>query len=131
MNTNAFPNGTMTWRGLDRIIDEIDEYIAVSLCDLDREEKLYILAVIDDCVSNYQYDLAPKGYTDRVLPFPLVEPPTPMFCDHCGEPVACDGLGILVKEVGSFQHVSGFFGCEPPYANVAEVDGKSCLQVRR
>lgn len=126
MNTNAFTNGTLTWRQLDHIIDWIASDIDNELVDMTRDEKLYILGALDDCVSNMQYDLAPKDYTDRVLPFPLVEPPTPMFCDHCGEPVVCDNREPLKGEVGSFVHLSGYFGCQS-VADTATVNGKQCL----
>ena len=125
MNTTAFTNGTQTWQELDRTIDEVDGCIGSTLRGMAREEKLYILGALADAVSNREYDLAEKSYTDRVLPFPLMEPPTPMECDHCGKPVHCSPEPIN-GEIGSFQHLDGYYGCMNG-GNSATVNGQQCL----
>ncbi len=123
----AFPEGNYSWAGLDCCIDRAADAFRQELADLTPDEKLYVLAVLDDFISNEQYDLAPKEYTDRELTF---QPPTPMFCEHCGEPVMMDQRWHR-GSAAWYIHTNGYFGCGIGYGEVrntvATIDGKGGL----
>ena len=122
----AFPEGNYSWAGLDFCADRAADSIEMELSDLTDQEKMYVLGILDDYVSNSQWDLAPKEYTDRELTF---QPPTPMVCDHCGEPVMLDHRdGARDNSAIWYVHTNGFFGCGMGNGEsrdtVATIDGR-------
>lgn len=52
---------TINYRTADPIIDAIDADIKARLEDVDPDDALYILATLDDVVSNIIFDRTPKG----------------------------------------------------------------------
>ncbi len=49
-------------------------------------------------------------------------PPTPLFCDHCCEPVDITVVTWNPDLYGEYRHLDGYFGCYPA-ATLARVAG--------